>query len=167
MDSPEPVAAGLAAAPTETVRGGGERQIAADLARKAVFVAPLAILIAGLLRGPEGALGAALGMAVVVANFVLLAKAMDASARISPQTVAAAALGGYVALLVAVTVLAVVLRELSVVDLPSFVLTIAVAHLGLLLWELPRIGLTLGAPGLKPRPLSKSPEFRTTRKESR
>ena len=76
------------------------------------------------------------------------------------------AMGGYVALLVVVTALAVVLRELSIVDLPSFVVTIAVAHLGLLFWELPRIGLTLGAPGLKPRPLSKSPEHRT-RKESR
>ena len=80
--------------------------------------------------------------------------------------IAAAAMGGYVALLVVVTALAVVLRELSIVDLPSFVVTIAVAHLGLLFWELPRIGLTLGAPGLKPRPLSKSSEHRT-RKESR
>lgn len=166
MDSPDPVAPALAVAAAPPVRGGGERQIAADLARKALIVAPVVIGVAGLLRGVDGALGAALGMAVVVGNFVLLAKAMEAGARISPQTVAAAAMGGYVALLVVVTALAVLLRELSIVDLPTFVITIAVAHLGLLFWELPRIGLTLGAPGLKPRPLSKSPEHRT-RKESR
>jgi len=43
----------------------------------------------------------------------------------------------------------------SAVDLPVFVVTVAVAHIALLGWELPSVGLTLGAPGLKPRPLPK------------
>lgn len=65
-----------------------------------------------------------------------------------------AVLGGYLVRVLAVVGIALVLREIPVVDLPVFVVTVAAAHIVLLAWELPSVGLTLGAPGLKPRPLS-------------
>jgi hypothetical protein len=133
-----------------------ERDIARDLARRALLSAPLFLVGAGVWRGWAGVLGAALGLVVVVANFWLLAKLLALGARTGAQAVAFAALLGYAVLLVVITALAVVLRDFTAVDVASFVVTIAVAHLALLFLEIPKLGLTLGAPGLKPRPLPRA-----------
>lgn len=129
-----------------------EREVARDLARRALIVAPVVVLVAGLWRGWGGAAGAALGMMVVAANFWMLAKLMAVGARAGGTAVAFGALLGYALLLIFITVFAVLLRNVAFVDLSSFVVTIAFAHLGLIFAEMPRVGLTLGAPGLKPRP---------------
>lgn len=129
-----------------------EREVARDLARRALIVAPVVVLGAGLWSGWGGAAGAALGMAVVAANFWMLAKLMAVGAKAGGTAVAFGALLGYALLLIFITLFAVLLRSVSFVDLPSFVVTIAFAHLGLIFAEMPRVGLTLGAPGLKPRP---------------
>jgi hypothetical protein len=144
---------------------GHEREIALDIARRAAFAAPVAIAVAAVFAGWQGAIGGAIGMAVVAANFVMLAKLMSTGARAGHQAAGFAAMLSYVVLLIVVTLMAVVLRELSFVDLGSFVLTVAIGHIVLLAAEVPRVGLTLGAPGLKPRPLSKSE--RHDQKESR
>ncbi len=142
-----PVAGGPAVQP--------EREIAQDLVRRAVMATPVALIIGGVLAGVPGVVGALLGMVVVAANFWFLARLMGAGGRAGASGVAAGAMGAYLALVVAVTILAVAVRETSFVHLGAFVLTVGIAHIVLLVWELPRVGLTLGAPGVKPRPLSR------------
>ncbi len=60
-------------------------------------------------------------------------------------------LGGFLARLVALTLIVLALQGLAFIDVPVLVLTVAVAHLGLLIWETRHVGLNLAAPGLKPR----------------
>lgn len=132
-----------------------EREVAHDLFRHAALLTPVALVLGGVFAGWAGVLGALLGMAVVAGNFVMLARLMSALGKEHAGGVAAGAMVAYLTMLIVITVLALVVRELSFVDLGAFVLTIGVAHLVLLVWEVPRVGLTLGAPGLKPRPLSR------------
>src|SRR5262245_15674516 len=47
-----------------------ERNIAFDLARRAALVSPVVLLVAFLVAGTEGLLGAAIALAVVAANFL-------------------------------------------------------------------------------------------------
>lgn len=131
-----------------------ESEIARDLAKRALFVAPIVLVVAGIWQGWDGVAGAALGLVVVAANFLLLAKLMATGAKAGAQAVAFAAMLSYAVLLIVVTLIAVALRGISTVDLASFVVTVALVHLGLLFLELPKLGLTPGAPGLKPRPLA-------------
>ena len=145
-----------------------ESEIARDLAKRALFVAPVVLLVAGLWQGGDGVAGAALGLVVVAANFIVLAKLMATGAKAGAQAVAFAAMLSYAILLIVVTLVAVALREISAVDVASFVVTVALVHLGLLFLELPKLGLTPGAPGLKPRPLAHTDRTPTDRtKESR
>jgi hypothetical protein len=139
-----------------------EREIASDLVRRALILSPVALGTAAIFAGWPGVVGAAIGMVIVIGNFFMLAKLMASGAKAGAQATGFAAMLSYAVLLLVITVVAVILRDVSFVDLASFVLTVAIAHLALLFLELPRLGLTPGAPGLKPRPLS-----RTEKKESR
>jgi hypothetical protein len=132
-----------------------EREIARDLVRHAAMATPVAMVIGGIFAGVAGVGGALLGMIVVAANFAFLARLMTVGGRSGASGVAAGAMAGYLGLVVAITLLAVAVRKTAVVDLSAFVLTVGIAHIVLLVWELPRVGLTLGAPGVKPRPLSR------------
>lgn len=130
---------------------GIESRIARDLARHALIAAPVAVLAVGLWRGVDASLGVALALAVVVANFLVSAAILNWGARISPNTLMGVALGGFIVRIAAVFGVAVVVRDLDIVDFPVFVVTVLVAHLGLLFWETRSISLSLASPGLKPR----------------
>ena len=127
-----------------------EREIARDLARRGILVAPVLILVALGLRGADGAVGAALAAAIVVMNLVGAASAQGWAAMRSAATLGAVVLGGYVARLAVVTAAILLLRHATWLDFPSFGLTLAVSHLGLLAWEARSVSLTLAFPGLKP-----------------
>ena len=58
-----------------------ERRIATDLARHGLMVAPVIVLVAGLFRGLDGAASAALGLAVLVLNFLAAAISFEWGAR--------------------------------------------------------------------------------------
>ncbi len=131
---------------------GIESRIARDLARRAVIAAPLAMVAVGLWRGVDAALGVAAALAVVVANFLVSAAFLGWAARISPNALMGAALGGFLVRVGAVFGVALAVRELDVVDFPVFVVTVLVAHLALLFWETRSISLSLASPGLKPKP---------------
>lgn len=127
-----------------------EGDVARDLARRAVLVAPAVVLMAGLLRGVDGAVSAAVGLALVAANFLLAARLISGAARRSPGAVMGVVLGGYVVRIVALLGIVLALQQMPGVDIPALVVTIAVTHLALLTSELRFVSLTLGAPGLKP-----------------
>lgn len=126
-----------------------EPAIAGDLARRGALLAPLAVLAAALVGGADGAASAAFALALVVANFLASAATLAWAARISPGLYLGTALGGYFVRLGLITVAVVLVRDLSWVHLPTVGITLIVAHLGLLTWEMRSISLTLAAPGLK------------------
>ncbi len=127
-----------------------ESQVAGDLVRRAAIVAPLVVLPAGVIRGVDGAVSAFVALVLVALNFLVAARLVGWSAGKGLGAVYAAVLGGYVVRLGALAAIVVGLERLSWIDLPVLVVTVAVTHLGLLVWEMRYVSLSLAAPGLKP-----------------
>jgi len=127
-----------------------EGEIARDLARRVLWVAPVVILVSAIWSGGEGALSAAIGSLLVAANFVVAARAISWTARRSPGAVVGVVFASYLVRMAVLFGIALLLGELSWIDLPVLVITIAVVHLALLAWETRYVSLSLAAPGLKP-----------------
>jgi hypothetical protein len=127
-----------------------ERRIAVDLARHGLLVAPAVILVAGLLRGVDGAASAALGLGVVVVNFLVAALTLEWGARRGGNALFAVALGGFLLRMVSILVVLLVAQALfGWADVVVLGLTLFVTHLGLLFWELRSVSFSLAAPGLQ------------------
>jgi hypothetical protein len=127
-----------------------ERRIALDLARHGLLVAPAIVLVAGLVRGVDGAASAALGLALLVLNLFVAAVSLEWAARRSPNALMAVALGGF--LLRMTTILVVMLAADALfgwADVVVLGITLFLTHLGLLFWELRSVSLSLAAPGLR------------------
>jgi hypothetical protein len=127
-----------------------ERRIAFDLARHGLYVAPGVVLVAGLLRGADGAASAAVGLGLALGNFLLTAIALAWAARRSPAVLTTVALGGFavrMGVLLAAMLLADALFDWT--DVVVLGLTLFVTHLGLLFWEIRSLSLTLAEPGLR------------------
>ena len=112
-----------------------EAVLAGHVARRAIWVAPVLIGLFGLLRGWEGAVASAIGVAVVVGNFLLSGWALSMAARISLAFYQAAALFGFFLRLVLITVSLLVLGSLTEIDRLALGLSVVVAYLVLLSWE--------------------------------
>jgi hypothetical protein len=83
-------------------------------------------------------------------NFLAAAAIMTRAAKSGPTAIGAAALGGYILRLAVILVALVLLRHQPWIDLPTLGFVIVGTHLGLLVWEMKYVSLTLAAPGLKP-----------------
>jgi hypothetical protein len=127
-----------------------EREVALDIVRRGLMVAPAILLVAGLLRGWSGVASAAVGLGIVLINFLAAAAIMTRAAKSGATAIGAAALAGYVVRLAVILVALVVLRHQPWIDLPTLGFVIVGTHLGLLVWEMKYVSLTLAAPGLKP-----------------
>jgi len=127
-----------------------EGEVARDLARRALIVAPLPIILGAIFGGAVGALSAALGLVLVAANFLVAARLVTWAARRSPGALMGMVLGGYLARMAVLFAIALALGQLSFIDLPILLITIAVVHLSLLVWETRHVSLSLASPGLKP-----------------
>jgi hypothetical protein len=127
-----------------------ERRIAVDLARRGLLVAPVIVLVAGLLRGADGAASAALGLAVLVLNFLAAAISLEWGARRGGNALFAVALGGFLFRMVSILVVILVAQALfGWVDVIVLGVTLFLTHLGLLFWELRSVSFSLAAPGLQ------------------
>jgi hypothetical protein len=124
--------------------------IARDIAKKALFIAPILIVTFGLIWGVNGALSTAYGLALVVVNFVLAAAMLSSAGRISATLMMAAALFGYLIRLTLIFLAIFLVRKASWVELVPLGVTIIGAHLGLLFWEMKFISASLAFPALKP-----------------
>jgi hypothetical protein len=111
----------------------------ADLARatvaRGIYVGPALVLLFGLLRGWDGAWSAALGVVVVIANFLLSGAILSISARISLQAYHAAALIGFFLRLVLFVGAVYLIASLVEVDRIAFGISAVVAYFALLTWE--------------------------------
>lgn len=130
-----------------------EREIASDLVRRAVLVAPVLIVVAAIASGADGAVAVVLAVVIVACNFALAAAGQTWAVRSGrPSLIAINALGGFVVRMGIVLFALVLCRDRSWIHFAIFGITLAVSHLGLLFWELRSVSATLAFPGLKPRP---------------
>jgi hypothetical protein len=128
-----------------------ERDIALDLVKHGLLLAPVVILVAGLVSGWDGTASAAIALAIVCLNFTLAALSVGWAAKISPVMVGGVALGGYVVRLGLILTALVLLRHVSWIVLPWLGFTLVGAHLVLLFWEMRYVSLSLAAPGVRPQ----------------
>jgi ATP synthase protein I len=110
-----------------------------ELVRRAVPYLPVALLVAyalgALAVGSGAGWSAALGVAVVAANFVAAALSIAWAARISPMLVFAVALGGFFVRMVVIVIVLVGLNTLSWFSPAAFALSVVPATIVLLVFE--------------------------------
>ncbi len=119
------------------VAGGApiEAIIGREIAKRVVVVGPVIVVTAWLLRGGLGAVSAAVGVAVVVANFLLSGVILSRAARVSLQVYHAAALFGFFVRLGLITLSMLLVATVFEVDRPAMGIAAVVAYLALLSWE--------------------------------
>lgn len=127
-----------------------EREVAVDLVKRAVFVAPVIVGLGAIGWGTNGALSALFGVAVVLANFALAAVLLGWAARISYALLAGTALFGYLLRLSLVFLAVWTVIDAGWVERLPLGLTLIVTHLGLLFWEVRYVSASLAFPGLIP-----------------
>lgn len=112
-----------------------ESVLARHTVARAAWVAPVLIGIFWLVGGWTGAWSSALGLLVVIANFLLFGAILSISARISLQAYHAAALIGFVLRLGLFVGLVYLISVTVDVDRLAFGITAVVAYLALLVLE--------------------------------
>jgi hypothetical protein len=127
-----------------------ETEIARDLVRRGLPVAPALIAVGALFAGVDGALSATYAIALVLGNFLLSAFLVAGAARISLGLVMGAVLFGYLLRLGLITAAVLLVKDMGWVHLPVLGLTLIATHLGLLFWETRFVSASLAFPTLKP-----------------
>ena len=129
-----------------------EVEVARDMARRALPVAPVLVLVGALGWGLDGALSAGLAVGLVVLNFLAAAALIAWGSSISPSMLLVAVLGGYVARFAVLTLVILLVRDASWFERAPLFGALLVTHLGLLVWETRFVSGSLAFPGLAPRP---------------
>jgi len=127
-----------------------ERAVANDIVKRALMVAPFLLAIGAAVHGLGGAATVAYGLGLVVVNFVLSALLITRTARISLGLMGGAVLFGYLMRLGLIFLAVFLVHDAGWISLPLLGATIIVTHLGLLVWELKYVAMSLAFPGLKP-----------------
>jgi hypothetical protein len=127
-----------------------EVEVSTDLVKRGVIVAPLIVAICGVIWGLEGVWSSMYGIGLVLANFALAAAVIAVTIRISFTMMLGGVLFGYLFRLGLIFVAVFAVRDAGWISLPALGATIIVTHLGLLVWELKYVALSLAYPGLKP-----------------
>lgn len=127
-----------------------EVTVSLDIARRGLMVAPVIIAVCGLLWGGDGVWSAAYAIGIVLVNFLLAAGLVAGSARISLGLMMGAVLFGYLIRLGLIFLAVFLVKDASWISLPALGATIITTHLGLLIWELKYVAISLAHPGLKP-----------------
>ena len=134
-----------------------ERELAFDMVRRGVWVAPAIVLLAAIIWGGDGGWSAMVAIAVVLANLAISAVALSWAARISGTAIMATAMLGFAVRMGVVTLVVFLVRDEPWIDLVALGVTILVTHLGLLFWELKYVSASLAFPGLKPVAAKEAP----------
>ncbi len=127
-----------------------EVSVTKDMIKRGLIVAPLIIAVCGFIWGMNGAYSAAYGIAIVLVNFGLAAGLVAMTARISLGLMMGAVLFGYLVRLGLILLAVLLVKDTGWISLPALGATIIVTHLGLLVWEMKYVALSLAHPGLKP-----------------
>ena len=127
-----------------------EVQLSSDMVRRGLMVGPALVAVSGLIWGINGLASSAFALALVLVNFTVAAAMVSGAARISTTLVMAAAMSGYLIRLGLIMTAVLFVREESWISLPALGATIIVTHLGLLIWELKYVAISLAFAGVKP-----------------
>lgn len=127
-----------------------EHQIAMDMVRRGLPLAPALVGLAAVGWGLDGALSAGYGVVLVLANLVLSATLLAWGARVSPAALMATALGGFLLRMTLLVLAVFAVKGQRWVEMMPLGLTLLVTHLGLLIWESRHVSATLAYPALKP-----------------
>jgi hypothetical protein len=98
----------------------------------------------------EGSLSAAFAIGLVLVNYLLAAGLIAGASKVSLGLVMGATLFGYLIRLGLIMVAVLLVRDASWISLPALGATIIVTHLGLLVWELKYVAISLAHAGIKP-----------------
>ena len=129
-----------------------EVSVSTDMVKRGLLVAPLLIAVCGLIWGVDGAASSAYGIAIVLVNFALAAGIVAFTAKISLRVMMAAVLFGYLVRLALIFLAVYVVKDTGWISFPALGATIIFTHLGLLVWEMKYVAMSLAYPGLKPQP---------------
>lgn len=127
-----------------------EVSVSRDIVRRGLIVAPVLVAVCGVIWGVDGAWSSAYAIALVLLNFGLAAVLIAVTARISLTLMMAAILFGYLVRLGLIFLAVFLVRDAGWISLPALGTSIIVTHLGLLIWEMKYVALSLAHPGLKP-----------------
>ncbi|MEY2975666.1 MAG: hypothetical protein RIR49_2086 [Actinomycetota bacterium] len=127
-----------------------EVKISLDLVKRAVYITPIAVAVAAMIWDGPGAASALFAIGLVIVNFLLSAVLVSGAARISVGLVMGATLFGYLIRLGLILVAFLLVRDLGWISRPALGSTIIVSHLGLLVWELKFVAISLAHAGIKP-----------------
>lgn len=141
----------MAQAVTPREEAAPERDLAMDMVRRGLPVAPVLVALSAAVWGLDGALSSGFGILLVLGNLLLSAASLAWAARISQPAVMATALGGFAVRMTLLVLAVAAVRDQAWVQVVPLGLTIVVTHLGLLIWESRYVSATLAFPGLKPR----------------
>lgn len=144
-----------------------EAALVRDIIKRGVVASPILLGVSLAIWGSNGAYSCAYALAIVFANFGLAAGVVAYTARISYALMLASTLFGYLLRLALVAVAVFLVRNLGWVELIPLGLTIILAHLGLLFWELRYVSLSLAYPGIKPKKQSKEKSTQQSESTSR
>jgi hypothetical protein len=129
-----------------------ERELAFDMARRGLWVAPAIVAASALVWGGDGAWSALVAVGVVLVNLILAAVSLSWAARRSLTLLMAVAFAGFAVRMGLVTAVLLLVKDRPWIDLVALGVTILVTHLGLLFWELRYVSASLAYPALKPGP---------------
>jgi len=124
--------------------------VSLDMVKRGLFVAPVLVSIGAVIWGGDGAWSSAYAIALVLANFALSAGIIAATSKISFAAVLAGVLFGYILRLALIFLAVYLVRDAHWISMPAIGMSIIVTHLGLLVWELKYVAMSLAYPGLKP-----------------
>jgi hypothetical protein len=129
-----------------------EVSVSADMVKRGLIVAPFLVGVCALIWGGAGAASSAYAIAIVLVNFALAAGTVAYTAKISLRVMMAAVMFGYLFRLGLIFLAVFLVKDAGWISLPALGATIIVTHLGLLVWELKYVAMSLTYPGLKPKP---------------
>ena len=112
-----------------------ERELVRRVLPFVPLVAAVAVGLGYAAGGADAAWSAAIGIAIVTANFLMFALSIAWAATISPTMIAIVALGGYLMRLIVFTVALVLLTKLPWFSPVAFALTLVPATIALLVYE--------------------------------
>jgi hypothetical protein len=112
-----------------------EWAMALDACRPAIVLLPLLALVFGLVRGPNAAWAAAVGVALVAANLLASGGILSVVARRWPGLLTATALFSFVLRLGLLTVTLLLLQRVTGMDRMAVTISAVVAYLVMITWE--------------------------------
>lgn len=127
-----------------------EVAVSNDMVKRGLVVAPVLIAICGFIWGLDGAWSSAYAIGIVLVNFALASGIVAFTARISLQLMMVGILVGYLLRLGLIFLAVYLVKDAGWISLPALGATIIVTHLGLLVWEMKFVAMSLAYPGLKP-----------------